>query len=73
MCYVGDIAPMLAEAKRVLAPGGVFAFTLETHKGDGVVIGAACAMPMPRKSARESHGLRPRGRPSRTGLAAQRG
>jgi predicted TPR repeat methyltransferase len=40
MCYVGDIAPMLAEAKRVLAPGGVFAFTLETHKGDGVVIGA---------------------------------
>ena len=40
LCYVGDIAPMLAEAKRVLAPGGVFAFTLETHKGDGVVIGA---------------------------------
>jgi len=23
----------------VLAPGGVFAFTLETHRGDGVVIG----------------------------------
>jgi predicted TPR repeat methyltransferase len=40
MCYVGDIAPMLAEARRVLAPGGVFAFTLETHQGDGVVIGA---------------------------------
>jgi len=40
MCYVSDIAPMLAEARRVLAPGGVFAFTLETHKGDGVVIGA---------------------------------
>jgi predicted TPR repeat methyltransferase len=37
--YVGDLAPTLIEAKRVLAPGGVFAFTLETHKGDGVVIG----------------------------------
>jgi predicted TPR repeat methyltransferase len=40
MCYVGEIVPMLAEARRVLAPGGLFAFTLETHKGDGVVIGA---------------------------------
>jgi predicted TPR repeat methyltransferase len=39
MCYVSDIAPVLNEAKRVLAPGGVFAFTLETHLGDGVVIG----------------------------------
>ncbi len=40
MCYVRDIAPVLAEAKRVLAPGGTFTFTLETHKGEGVVIGA---------------------------------
>ena len=40
MCYVGDIAPVLVEAKRVLAPGGVFAFTLETHRGEGVVLGA---------------------------------
>jgi predicted TPR repeat methyltransferase len=39
MCYVSDIAPVLVEAKRVLAPGGVFAFTLETHKGEGVIIG----------------------------------
>ena len=39
MCYVGDIAPVLSEAKRVLAPGGVFAFTLETHDGDGLTIG----------------------------------
>ena len=39
MCYVNDIAPVLHEAKRVLAPGGVFAFTLETHDGDGVMIG----------------------------------
>src|SRR5580700_4795726 len=40
MCYVGDIAPVLAEARRVLAPGGVFAFTLETHRGERVVLGA---------------------------------
>jgi predicted TPR repeat methyltransferase len=40
MCYVSDIAPVLAEARRVLVPGGVFAFTLETHRGDGVVLGA---------------------------------
>jgi predicted TPR repeat methyltransferase len=40
MCYVSDIAPVLSEAKRVLAPGGVFAFTLETHGGDDIVIGA---------------------------------
>ena len=39
MCYVSDIAPVLVEARRVLAPGGVLAFTLETHAGDGVVIG----------------------------------
>ncbi len=39
MCYVRDIAPVLVEAKRVLAPGGAFAFTLETHDGDGVAIG----------------------------------
>ena len=39
MCYVSDLAPVLVEAGRVLAPGGVFAFTLETHKGEGVMIG----------------------------------
>jgi len=26
--------------KRALAPGGLMAFTLETHGGDGVIIGA---------------------------------
>ena len=39
MCYVRDVAPVLTETKRVLAPDGVFAFTLETHRGDGVIIG----------------------------------
>jgi predicted TPR repeat methyltransferase len=40
MVYVADLAPMLAESSRVLAPNGIVAFTLETHEGDGVIIGA---------------------------------
>ena len=39
MVYVADLMPVLAEAKRVLVPGGVFAFTTETHDGEGVVLG----------------------------------
>lgn len=39
MVYVHDMAPLLAEVARVLAPGGLFAFTLESHAGDGVVLG----------------------------------
>ena len=37
--YVSDLSPVLSEVKRVLSPGGLIAFTLETHDGDGVVIG----------------------------------
>jgi predicted TPR repeat methyltransferase len=40
MVYVADLAPVLAEARRVLVSGGVFAFTTETHDGEGVIIGA---------------------------------
>jgi predicted TPR repeat methyltransferase len=40
MVYVADIAPVLAQAQRVLAPGGLFAFTTETHPGEGVILGA---------------------------------
>jgi predicted TPR repeat methyltransferase len=39
MVYLSDIAPLLREAQRVLAAGGVLAFTLETHRGDGVMLG----------------------------------
>jgi predicted TPR repeat methyltransferase len=39
MVYVADLPPILAEAGRVLAPGGLLAFTAETHGGEGVVIG----------------------------------
>src|SRR5580693_1902803 len=39
MVYVADLAPLLCEARRVLVPGGLLAFTAETHQGDGVIIG----------------------------------
>jgi predicted TPR repeat methyltransferase len=39
MVYLSDLAPLLREAARVLAPGGLIAFTVETHGGDGVVLG----------------------------------
>jgi predicted TPR repeat methyltransferase len=39
MVYVAELAPVLTEAARVLAPGGLLAFTTETHDGEGVVIG----------------------------------
>ena len=73
MCYVGDIAPMLAEAKRVLAPGGVFAFTLSPQGRRRRDRCRPALCPCRGICARESHGLGPRRRPPRTGLAAQRG
>ena len=37
--YLDDLAPMLAAASRVMTPDGLIALTLETHSGDGVVLG----------------------------------
>jgi predicted TPR repeat methyltransferase len=34
--YVNDLAPIFDGVARVLAPDGLFAFTVETHKGEGV-------------------------------------
>jgi predicted TPR repeat methyltransferase len=34
--YVNDLTPIVAATTLVLAPGGLFAFTVETHAGDGV-------------------------------------
>ena len=34
--YVNDLAPIIAGVVRILAPDGMFAFTVETHAGDGV-------------------------------------
>src|SRR5580704_15265433 len=40
MVYVADMAPLLVEAARVLAGGGLLASTTETHGGEGVILGA---------------------------------
>ena len=37
--YLLDLSPVLSQVRRVLTPGGLIAFTLETHSGDGVVVG----------------------------------
>jgi predicted TPR repeat methyltransferase len=37
--YVAHLDSVLKEARRVLAPGGLLAFTAETHQGDGVILG----------------------------------
>jgi len=39
MIYLSDLAPLLTEAKRVLVAGGLLAFTVETHSGEGVILG----------------------------------
>jgi predicted TPR repeat methyltransferase len=39
MVYVAELAPVLNEASRVLVSGGLLAFTIETHGGEGVIIG----------------------------------
>jgi predicted TPR repeat methyltransferase len=39
MVYLADLAPVLEQARRVLASGGLLAFTVETHGGDGVMLG----------------------------------
>ena len=39
MVYVSELSPVMAEVRRVLVPGGLLAFTVETHAGDEVIIG----------------------------------
>jgi len=36
--YLNDLAPVLAAIAPILAPGGILAFTLETHTGEGVTL-----------------------------------
>jgi predicted TPR repeat methyltransferase len=40
MVYLSDLAAVLPEARRVLIAGGLMAFTVETHDGEGVILGA---------------------------------
>lgn len=37
--YVPKLEPLLSEAARVLQPQGLLAFTVETHPGEGVILG----------------------------------
>ena len=37
--YLSDLGPLANAAARVLTPHGLLAFTVETHAGDGVVLG----------------------------------
>jgi len=37
--YLSDLAPLLSEVARVLSFDGLFACTLETHEGEGVILG----------------------------------
>lgn len=37
--YVADLADVCAAVARVLAPGGLFGFTVETHDGQGAIVG----------------------------------
>jgi hypothetical protein len=39
LVYLSDLAPVVAAIARVTEPGGLFAFTVETHDGDGVMLG----------------------------------
>jgi len=47
LVYVQDLAAVAVAVRRVLAVGGLFAFTVETHAGDGVLL---------RESLRYAHG-----------------
>lgn len=38
--YLADLAPVFAATARSLRPGGLFAFTVQRHDGDGVLLGA---------------------------------
>ncbi len=37
--YIGDLAPVFSAVSRVLAPGGLFAFTAQSGEGDGFFVG----------------------------------
>jgi predicted TPR repeat methyltransferase len=37
--YFADLAPVISASKRVLAAGGLLAFTVETHAGEGIILG----------------------------------
>ena len=47
LVYIGDLAPVLRASARALRTGGLFAFTVQAHEGEGWVLG---------EDARYAHG-----------------
>jgi predicted TPR repeat methyltransferase len=39
LVYIADLGGVAAAVRHILAPSGLFAFTVETHAGDGVLLG----------------------------------
>jgi predicted TPR repeat methyltransferase len=39
LVYIGELVPLFTQIARVLATGGIFAFTAESHDGEGYVVG----------------------------------
>jgi predicted TPR repeat methyltransferase len=37
--YLGDLAPCFHQSARVLRTGGLFAFTVQSHQGEGIAVG----------------------------------
>lgn len=37
--YLGDLAPSFHQSARVLKAGGLFAFTVQSHQGEGITVG----------------------------------
>ena len=37
--YFADLAPVVAASAKVMEAGGLLAFTVETHAGDGIILG----------------------------------
>jgi predicted TPR repeat methyltransferase len=40
LAYIGDVGTVFDAVTRVLAPNGLFGFTVETHAGEGAIVGA---------------------------------
>ena len=38
--YLGELGAVFAQSARVLKPGGLLAFTVQSHAGEGVIVGA---------------------------------
>jgi predicted TPR repeat methyltransferase len=52
--YLQDLRPVLAAVRERLAPGGLVAFTIETHRGGGVVLHEALRFAHGEKHVREA-------------------